>query len=69
MNTTKFVLMHELAHVMTVTTHHTKEFWDNFAKLLKAAEELGLYRYEAYHKTPKKFCETTIHHTPYIKKV
>ena len=33
-NTITFVAIHELAHIMSVDTGHTKEFWTNFKFLL-----------------------------------
>ena len=29
-NTVTFVAIHELAHIMSESTGHTEEFWDNF---------------------------------------
>ena len=34
-NTIMFVTLHELAHIMTVSIGHTKEFWSNFKFILK----------------------------------
>lgn len=64
MNTLTFVALHELAHVMSVSIGHTKEFWSNFKFLLRFAMKHGYYNYHAYHKTPKKYCGTMITDTP-----
>lgn len=64
MNTITFVALHELAHIMTVSVGHTKEFWGNFKYLLKFATENGYYTYHPYHETPKKYCGTMITDTP-----
>ena len=42
-NTVIFVTIHELAHIMTISTGHTKEFWDNMKFILEQAEKIGLY--------------------------
>lgn len=42
-NTLTYVALHELAHVISKTLHHTEEFKVNFRKLLKRAEALGIY--------------------------
>jgi hypothetical protein len=63
-NTCFFVALHELAHVMTTSIGHTKEFWDNFKFLLKHAIKEGYYIYHPYHSSPKKYCGTYISDTP-----
>ena len=42
-NTLLYVLIHELAHVMSFTTGHTKEFYRNVDRLLTSAKEQGIY--------------------------
>ena len=42
-NTIIFVVIHELAHVMTESIGHTKEFWDNMKYLLEKANEINIY--------------------------
>lgn len=39
-----FVLCHELAHIMTKSIGHTKEFWNNMDFLLNFAELKKLYK-------------------------
>lgn len=63
-NTLFFVILHELAHVMTKSIGHTDEFWDNFRGLLRKAIKLGYYEYHPYHITPQKYCGTMITDTP-----
>ena len=48
-----YVLMHELAHIMTVSKHHTKEFWSNFNFLVDFAKTQGLYHEE---KSSATYC-------------
>jgi hypothetical protein len=63
-NTIFFVALHELAHIMTVSSGHTKEFWANFRLILKHAIANGLYTYEPYHRKPQPYCGIQIKNTP-----
>lgn len=63
-NTMFFVLMHELAHIMSRKYAHDAEFWDNFALLIKAATECGVYKYQDFSKNPTSYCGHSISHTP-----
>lgn len=63
-NTLIFVAIHELSHVMTITKHHQKEFWDNFRFLLKKAIEMGIYENINYKNDPKPYCGITISSSP-----
>lgn len=64
-NTLTFVALHELAHVMTRSVGHTKEFWNNFKYLLRHAIKNGVYSYQKFSENPKKYCGMTITDTPY----
>jgi len=64
-NTITFVALHELSHVMTLSIGHEKEFWDNFRFLLKEAINMNIYKYQAFHLYPQKYCGITITNTPY----
>jgi len=64
-NTLAFVALHELAHVMTRSIGHTKEFWNNFKFLLRHAIKSGVYSYQKFSESPKKYCGMTITDTPY----
>jgi len=66
-NTVMFVVIHELAHVMTKSIGHTKEFWDNMAYLLERAEELKIYVPKNYRETPVDYCGMEINTTPHKK--
>lgn len=59
-----FVALHELAHTVTESYHHTEEFWNNFRNLLRQAINKGLYRYQPYHTVPKEYCGICIDNTP-----
>jgi hypothetical protein len=41
-NTLMFVLLHEMAHLMTESIGHTPEFWNNFKKILQDANQVGI---------------------------
>ena len=63
-NTLTFVAIHELSHIMSVSTGHTKEFWENMKYLLQEAEKLGLYQSVDYSSTPVTYCGMEINSTP-----
>ena len=64
-NTVIFVVIHELAHVMTDSIGHTKEFWDNMKYLLEKAEEINIYSPQDYNTNPINYCGMEINSTPY----
>ena len=63
-NTIIFVAIHELAHIMSVDTGHTKEFWDNMKFLLEEASKIGIYTPVDYANNPVTYCGMTIDNTP-----
>ncbi len=63
-NTVMFVALHELAHVMSVSTGHTPEFWANMKYLLECGSDIGVYQPVDYSKTPVMFCGMEINSTP-----
>jgi predicted metal-dependent hydrolase len=60
-----FVVIHELAHVMTKSVGHTEEFWDNMRFLLEISEKEGIYQVYDYSKHPEEYCGIMINSTPY----
>ena len=64
-NTIMFVIIHELAHIMTTSIGHTKEFWDNMKYLLEEANKLGLYKIIDYSNNNIEYCGMYIKSTPY----
>jgi len=64
-NTLTFVGIHEIAHIMTKSIGHTKEFWNNFKFLLQNAAEIGVYTPIDYKRKPKKYCGMKITDNPY----
>lgn len=63
-NTAMFVILHELAHVMSVSYGHNEEFKNNFAYITKLASQLGIYTPEDFTRVPKSYCGTIISSTP-----
>jgi hypothetical protein len=55
-NVIRYVLYHELAHLMTESIGHTKEFWDNFKFMLAEAVSIGLYVKQDYNNKPMPYC-------------
>ena len=63
-NTVNFVAIHEMAHIMTTSTGHTPEFWDNMKYLLEQGQEINIYTQEDYKKNPVIYCGQEINSTP-----
>ena len=63
-NLLMFVALHELGHIMTISTGHTEEFWDNFRFLLKESIKIGIYKRQDFKKNPQKYCGTQITDSP-----
>jgi predicted metal-dependent hydrolase len=63
-NTMFFVLLHELAHVMTKEYSHNQNFWNNFRFLLRFSIKEGMYRYVNYSEQAVTFCGKYINHNP-----
>ena len=64
-NTLTFVGIHEIAHIMTKSIGHTKEFWQNMKYLLKNAAKIGIYTPIDYKRKPKEYCGMKITDNPY----
>jgi hypothetical protein len=63
-NTLMFVGIHELAHIMSVSYGHNREFHRNFVFLLKQSVNVGIYKKQNYRKHSEKFCGIEINNTP-----
>lgn len=63
-NTVHFVAIHELAHIMSTSSGHTDEFWDNMKYLLQKASSIGVYSPVDYSKSPVNYCGMEITSTP-----
>lgn len=64
-NTIFFVVLHELAHIMSKTIGHNDEFWNNFKYLLKHAIKIKIYKYQDFNNKPEYYCGINITDTPY----
>tara|TARA_X000001036_G_scaffold204130_1_gene191801 strand:- start:555 stop:1148 length:594 start_codon:yes stop_codon:yes gene_type:complete len=64
-NTLTFVSIHEVAHIMTKSVGHNKDFWNNFKFLLENAKEIGIYSPVDYSKNPTEYCGMDITDNPY----
>ena len=65
-NTLLFVLIHELAHVASITTGHNQEFVRNFKWLLERANEAGLYQPVDYSQNPITYCGVRVTNNPML---
>jgi hypothetical protein len=63
-NTVMFVMLHEMAHLMTETIGHTPEFWGNFKRILDDAVKMGLYTPVNYSQRPVRYCGMMITDSP-----
>lgn len=63
-NTVTFVLLHEMAHLMSTTIGHTPEFWANFKRILHDAVQCGIYTSVNYTRSPVEYCGMTITDSP-----
>ena len=64
-STLMFVYFHELAHVMSVSVGHKKEFWDNFKFILTEAKKMNMYNPVDYKKKNQPYCGMSISDNPY----
>jgi predicted metal-dependent hydrolase len=63
-NTIMFVILHEMAHLMTTTVGHTPEFWTNFRRILQDSVGVGIYTAVNYSRSPTLYCGMTITDSP-----
>lgn len=63
-NTSMFVVLHELGHVMSVSYGHNEEFRNNFSYIVHLASALGYYKPEDFENRPVNYCGTEINTTP-----
>jgi hypothetical protein len=63
-NTVMFVMLHELAHLMTYSIGHTPEFWANFRRILNDAMACGVYQNADYNRSPVPYCGIEINSNP-----
>ncbi len=63
-NTALFVILHELAHIMSISYGHNEEFRENFSYIIHLASSLNLYRPQDFSTSPVEYCGTEINTTP-----
>ena len=55
-----YIMLHELAHLITKSYHHTDEYMNNFKLIVRLAIKLHIYKYTNYNNTPKIYCNKLI---------
>ena len=65
-NTLQFVMIHELAHIASVSEGHNQEFINNFRFLLRQAKSLGFYEPVNYSHNPIHYCGIKVTNNPYF---
>ena len=59
-NTMRYVVFHELAHMMSESYGHNDEFGQNFLAILRVGVNLGIYIPVNYTNNPVNYCGTKI---------
>ena len=66
-NTLCFVIIHEMAHIASISEGHNSEFITNFRFLLREAVEMGYYHPVDYSKQPFLYCgKVKVTNNPYF---
>lgn len=60
LNLLVFVMLHELAHVISESIGHGTEFVENFAWIIRQAIKCGIYIKEDFQNNPKMYCGVKI---------
>ena len=68
-NTLMFVIIHELAHVMSVSIGHGSEFMKNFRFLLKESKIAKIYNPIDYSINNINYCGVDVTHNPYFNHI
>jgi len=64
LNTMIFVVLHELAHICTISIGHTTEFWNNFKWILEEAINIGIYKKQDFKLNNVDYCGMKITDSP-----
>jgi len=64
LNTMMFVVLHEMAHICTISIGHTQEFWDNFKWILEESINIGIYKKQDFKLNNVEYCGMTITDSP-----
>ena len=65
-NTLQFVMIHEMAHITSISEGHNQEFITNFRFLLREASKLGYYDPINYSQSPINYCGINVTNNPYF---
>ena len=63
-NTSMFIMCHELSHLMTTEEQHPPIFWDNMVYILKKSSECGIYESINYEKYPVSYGSSIVNKNP-----
>lgn len=63
-NILMFVSLHEISHIMNVSTGHDNDFWNTFKFILKNAAEIGVYKPVDYSVHPTLYCNIQVTYNP-----
>jgi hypothetical protein len=64
LNTMMFVVLHEMAHVCSISIGHTEEFWSNFKWILEESINIGIYKKQNFRLKNVEYCGMTITDSP-----
>ena len=64
LNTMMFVVLHEMAHVCSISIGHTEEFWSNFKWILEESINIGIYKKQDFKLKNVEYCGITITDSP-----
>jgi hypothetical protein len=59
-----FVVLHEIAHIITKSVGHTEEFWNNFKWILEESVNIGIYESQDFNNKPVEYCGIEITDNP-----
>lgn len=62
----QFVVLHEMAHLMTYEYDHSLNYWANFKFLLEEAAAANLHTPTNYTNTPFNYCGVYVDYNPYF---
>lgn len=60
----KFVALHEISHIATISYGHETDFWTIFKFIASEAVDAGLYNPVDYSKHPAEYCALEIDYSP-----
>ena len=59
-----FIMLHELAHILSITYGHNEEFRGNMDLIVKEAVKIGIYSGQDYTQKPVNYCGVVIRNSP-----